>query len=463
MRLPPHLAGMVAGFAAILAGWAALFAAQVGFIGSESRWTYDMLKAKEAMVSRAGHPAILVAGGSGALFDIRADRLGELLDARVVNVGTYAALGLTGLLGYTRSLARPGDIILLSLEYELYGMKVEAPRTAAAARARARTIQARVAAWGREANAMMAMSLPRVLEPWTSRLVKRDVLDLYQAPSHLDAVGDTLGNNAVLKDDAVREKLRGLAPPPIALGRENADHLRAFAAWAKARGVRVLATHPSVADFPGDYARPEVRSALARIEELHAALDMPFVDRFEDGLYPVEALFDTAYHLDSVAARIRTERLARALAGRIPAGTYGPALRWPAPSHPLAVLDRDFRGWAPLAGFGKVERPGPRREGAATIQAFGPQSVMQVQSAEDRVVAMAAEAQPAAAGQQLEIRVNGVPAAHFTFADAGRFEPLSAKLRLHAGINDVTLVQGGAGAAPSLRLRRWTFDPAPMG
>src|SRR5207248_522474 len=107
---------------ALAAGiWFALVLLQVGAPTLSSRWYAEALDRKTSYARAGTSPKIIVVGGSSVLFSVRAEQIERETGTRAVNMGTGAALGLPYILYTSQQVAEPGDLIVLSLEYELYG------------------------------------------------------------------------------------------------------------------------------------------------------------------------------------------------------------------------------------------------------------------------------------------------------------------------------------------------------
>ena len=85
-----------------------------------SRHVYFWQQKKEEILGRAKGSRILLAGGSGTLYSIRAEQLERNFGGPVINLGLHAGLGLDYLLTRLQRRVRPGDVVVLFLEYGLY-------------------------------------------------------------------------------------------------------------------------------------------------------------------------------------------------------------------------------------------------------------------------------------------------------------------------------------------------------
>jgi hypothetical protein len=461
MRGSRCLVAIALGFAIAAATWAALFAAQFGRPTLGTRWAYELLEAKDSISRAAAGRRVLIGGGSNALFGIRADRLQHALGVPVRNLATYAGLGLPYLLHRLKQQARSGDVILLSLEYELYSRQPDSVQVD--------YFSARDPAYFRsmpiatQVTGVLRMDVGRAIGPLLQshyREPPRNPFSVYEAPQHLDEMGDTLGNNAVLKNDALRRQVDRLTPVDIKLGPDNAIILRDFAAWAQSKGIRVLATHPNTIDFGPAYRTREVERHLREIDGLHAEIGVAFLERWDETIFPASYFFDTVYHLDSMGAAIRTDALAARLRSHIgPSASWGPVIQPVRVDHPLARLARSFAGWEPLTGFGYLEGPYPQWDlnGAIWSEAPGSQMAVRVATAGKAHVMMSMRG--SARGQRTELRVNGGIAGIFQFPDSDDFHEWATDIQLKAGENRLDFFHHGAQRQAVL-IRALRVDPS---
>lgn len=90
-------------------------------------WTGDpnnyfaALGDKAALLARGSEQnRIILVGGSNTAWGLSAKDLGGKLGRPVINTGISAALGLDVILDFPAAYLRPGDVVVLSLEYEQY-------------------------------------------------------------------------------------------------------------------------------------------------------------------------------------------------------------------------------------------------------------------------------------------------------------------------------------------------------
>ncbi|MFM8359632.1 MAG: hypothetical protein ACKOET_13875 [Verrucomicrobiota bacterium] len=283
------------------------------------------IRDKLRRAAETASPRILLVGGSNVPFGFRSDLLASLTGRPVVNVGLAAGIGSEFMLAQAAQVARPGDVILLSLEYDQFASGPRAGAWSGQGFDPAILQQVLVFHPGSVAclgpthfrKVVLDRGL-RILGEVIRRRVGQAFVPAPRDPAgdrrrrgfneHGDAVGHwdlpSRMDPAVLARARLVGEARGF-PNPALLG-----HLARFVARQRERGVAVAFTFP-----------PKPATALAHdaplAGQLAAALrsipGLRVLDQPADHGYPPELFFDTANHLTGEGARRRTERVAIAL------------------------------------------------------------------------------------------------------------------------------------------------------
>jgi hypothetical protein len=307
---------------------AAIFAA---FFAIYTRRTDDYLAAsldKERRLKTLPGPRLVLVGASNLAFGIDSAVLERRTGLRCVNMGLYAFLGLPFLFAEARDGLRPGDVVVLALEYHfytheqiLYGQPMRWNDFF------------RLNPWAsRHAPRGAVRHFPRIFSGWLGgfALVVREH-DL-GAFSHFvrEAIAPTrLPPNAVYARHQFnkagdlkmhREHLPGAVPAtPLPLGANPAPAVTAdavalverFVQCCRRRGVAVFLAAPV-------YPQPHYEAQKAALEEIQATLcrrvGAPLLVKGEEAALPLDRFFDTNYHLTSRGAVERSELLGRRLA-----------------------------------------------------------------------------------------------------------------------------------------------------
>jgi hypothetical protein len=325
MRIPTRF--FLSIFATFAVAFAIFEAALLGQFGSPSKgsaWTVRIIQRKTAAARAVNLPKLLIVGGSGGLFGVKARQLESTLGIPAVNLCSHAGIGTACLLELPRLVATHGDTVIIIPEYELYdygdtgrldwGDAQYLDYMMAAEPARLRQLSS-------VHFALLTFRVPaaRILEGWLARLhppAPRTFSSYHPYdPANVDDHGDMTGHRAD------RIPARSLGPVGIsetlAFGltprRSGMRDLRAFVEWAKMNGIRVLAAFPVLCEQPA-YSAPATARTIHEIQAFWRELGVPLLGQFHDTLLPRRNFFDTEYHLTEEAAAFRTSDLASQIA-----------------------------------------------------------------------------------------------------------------------------------------------------
>jgi hypothetical protein len=308
--------GFFTGFAAALLGLLVVHLAlvywQLGVPTQSSRWAHQINQKKLQRAATIQAPKWLVVGGSGALFGIQAELIEARLGYPTVNLGTHAALGAGYMLHLARQAARPGDTVLLALEYELYESGIRRDSVYIDYLFARDPEYLASLPLGTRFQLALSVTMSRLRRGLRNRLrpeAPRAVSGLYD-PEKINAHGDQLGAEAALRP-AKPEKLYQLEPALVngfAGGQPEFAAIASFAHWARTNHVRVFATYPNIMDHPA-YDTPAARKVFEQIQDGYAQIGIPLIGELKESMLPPSAFFDTGYHLTREGARVRTEAL----------------------------------------------------------------------------------------------------------------------------------------------------------
>lgn len=308
-----YFASILLGFTLALTLWLALVALQLGTPTESSRWTHEVIRQKLAVAEDLPSPRLLVVAGSSALFNIPAVLLEEELGVPAVNLGAQQGLQLRYILDQAREVARPGDRILLALEYDLY-LDDGIPRFV-----QLDYIFSRDPDYLRRTSPWVALRLamsPDAVRLWTGIQARFRppvrVEGSYNSRT-LNHRGDETNNVQERRSPADSTRVANAEPLPLYRSGESYAWgvLDDFLSWAEGAGVSVAATWPATLYFP-EYEQPEAVLA-GEIREFYRERGIEVVGSPQDFWYRSGDMYDTHYHLASQAARKNGRRLAELL------------------------------------------------------------------------------------------------------------------------------------------------------
>lgn len=296
--------------AALLAA-ACLGAAYTAWLNPEITWLMQLRDVKQAAAERKGPDRILLCGGSTVLFGLDSERIAQLTRRPVVNLGLHAGMGAPALLGFAAHFARPGDLLVLSVEPDLFMGAVEPMRLGNQFMV--------LAGLGDE-----AMGGVPPIEPTGPAFRTGQWLDvanpgLRQLANHLGKIitGRQVYRYSALRPDRfgyMRGKLQIPHPPSHGapgLSNDWRTALMRFQAHMQARGVRTVYSLPWFeTTLPPDDIRAACRKYLLDIGAI-----MPVLDDFDwQAMGDPDNFADSAGHLSLPGADMRSDALGAALA-----------------------------------------------------------------------------------------------------------------------------------------------------
>lgn len=113
-----YVLGLIIGLVLAVGAWGGLIAGQAGAPTTASVWLKDLFDVKDVAVQSASPSSIVIVGGTDVLFGLSADEISASLSRDVTNYGMHEDLGLTYLLHRVRQIVRPGDDLVLVLDYQ---------------------------------------------------------------------------------------------------------------------------------------------------------------------------------------------------------------------------------------------------------------------------------------------------------------------------------------------------------
>jgi hypothetical protein len=319
---------------------AAIFAA---FFWARGRRSDSYLAAshdKEQRLATLAGPRVVFVGGSNLAFGLDSATIERCTGRRSVNMGLYVALGLPFMLDEVRAGLRPGDVVVLALEYFLFTSDAH--------------LTGRLMDWGKlfRVNPLavhhgkaVAGSLSGFREEvckGLDQVFRGDGLGMIGEVVHsafhpVRRDGDYARHNFNEAGDIAVFRERTPDRPPVppegacrnpAVTARAAALVGAFARECRQRGVAVFLAMPV---FP----RPDYDKHAAILDEIEAVLrrdvPVPILVTAREATLPPDCFHDSGYHLTTRAAVQRSEllgqRLAQALAQPEWTPDEGPAPR----------------------------------------------------------------------------------------------------------------------------------------
>lgn len=285
-----------------------VFRFQVGVPTESSRWIYESYDTKFNSAKIIKSPKIVVVGGSGTHFGVRAEMLSESLEMPSINIGTHAGLGLRYILVKAQTILNTGDVALLAFEYPMYAdadfgeisIDYILSRDAEYFSALPVLVKLRIIASTKFSRVVTGVRLAiddEYVQPGSIR---------YDS-STINEFGDETSNLSSAGDQSVLARLE----PAFNRFDPDSSSLQAigqFLEWTSANDVEVIVSYPPLLFFV-EYESDAYSTFFSSIEQYWQDKDVSVVGTPHGSMYPQRLMYDTLYHLNSIGAQTHTDKL----------------------------------------------------------------------------------------------------------------------------------------------------------
>lgn len=283
---------------------------------ASARWIYTLDQMKREIGRQTPGDRVVLLGGSSVLYSVRAETLSMRLGRPVINEGLHAALRVNYLLYRARQVLRPGDTVVLFLEYNSY--RIPGPQWTLADFVLPHDL-GYLSTLGFNTIVELAGKLTTAEYAWRvyDSMAQHDA-DLSGISSRINAFGDLVTNEDGSQNAGQRAAWKKASPFNLQAGpRAVVDgpvppELRKFVEWCRARNIRVIGGFQAFRDFPS-YHEDAATGFFEQVRREYEVLGVPTLGRPEDYLFPGEWFFDSVNHLHAAAADKMTELVAERL------------------------------------------------------------------------------------------------------------------------------------------------------
>jgi len=311
-----YLVWVLLAFAASTVSWYGLVQLQVGVPTGMSSFYYAIIRNKSQAAHRAATPKIVLLGESGTYFGIRADVMGRELGMSTVNLAMTAALGPRYIMWNARRDIRPGDTVLLTIEYPLLCTADEMGPTLV------NYVYERDPAYIRTLPLGERLVMPLRLSPHRLALGLLDRIAGRRSEHWLGSIPNALAYTTALGDGLYRPSAQPemdahwLVQPidfdPRGPSPDLSADIAEFAHWCRPRGVRLVLSYPAVAWGP-DLETTAARTFFAKLERLYASVGAEVQGTPESFFYDRSWFQDSRVHLKLQYAVLHTRQRATLL------------------------------------------------------------------------------------------------------------------------------------------------------
>ena len=260
-----------------------------------------------------GHRIVLL-GGSGAFYSVRAKTLQSQFGIPVINNALHAGLGIDYLLYRARKSLRPGDTAILFLEYSHYLQ----PKTTWTL---ADYLLPHDIPYFATQPLERQIDLVRKLSPYEYGTRVYDAfsnrpIDGKEILSRFNDRGDLIANLRTSQKNFQRVNLSKLTPmnkKNMRLRDENINSITNFILWCQKNGIVVIAGYPAFMDFPIYHSGEKERAFFQSVESYYHSHGIATLGKPADFMFPKSMFFDSAHHMHNEGAAVMTDLVARRL------------------------------------------------------------------------------------------------------------------------------------------------------
>jgi hypothetical protein len=257
-----------------------------------ARWVHEALTKKAQIASETRQPQILVAAGSNALFGASAKTISEWYGIPATNIAVHAGLGRSYILSYAQRLMKPGDLVVLPLEYELYEREHFETALYYQALAHDRAYYASLDPMDK-LRLLANIRIGDWLHFARNRVAPdRKIEKGYQART-LNERGDETNNAKHTVAPELREKLQRYTMRRFEIAPDAIADLKAFDQLAQSRGARVALAFPNFLSASFDET---TRAQAMAVQQAAWKAGLMFIGKPDERLFDLEDAYDTAYH-----------------------------------------------------------------------------------------------------------------------------------------------------------------------
>lgn len=295
--------------------WVALFYLQLGAPTMSSEWiekAYDLKKNRAASFSE---PKVLIVSGSGSLFGFDSQKIEEAFNKPVINFGIAVGLRLTYMLEQIKPVLFDGDIVILPLEYYLYGDSNEYTTTLLDYIVSRDPGYFHSLSFLQRVNVIFRLPLPRLLSGIKNKIQPTcyPCKGLY-CIENMNGWGDQINIEPEQRTAFDIERLRTWQEDATYPGvtKLTKKTLIDFQLWAKQKGVKLIMVPTHIIDNP-IYHTKEGQAFFSEIRNVANSQGIPFIGDVYGHMYDKKYFFNGQYHLNSIGVAQNTQRLIKEL------------------------------------------------------------------------------------------------------------------------------------------------------
>ena len=315
-----YLKSIIISFLVCCLIYTGLVALQVGAPTASSKVRYITNLIKSDLVDRYSKDAnkFTIISGSNALEGISCDIIRDRLKINCVNAATTVSLDVEYILYQARKWVKPGDVVLLPLEYEFFAYN-GIPNQGIVDYTFARDFNYfKWTDWATKLRLLGGVTYARLAKGLQARNKPESTLDLQSQAKLLNQYGDFIANKeAQMSPELIAQRdnfqpLNSLATGNYIKKSKGLAVIKSFVEDCQKKNVTVLATWANMVRFEA-YQQPNSQAYLQSIKDFYQGLNVPILGTPETAMYDISLFFDSPYHLHDRGVKIRTEEFVKTL------------------------------------------------------------------------------------------------------------------------------------------------------
>jgi hypothetical protein len=304
------LVGLLVGGAIGFSIFAGLVSLAVGRPMVETQGFATSFAHKAEIANRVQDPKILFVGGSSVDLGISAELASRILEKPAINFGLISPLGPGYILEKAKEASKPGDLVILALEYYCYEWPGRSqlwldPMFVQYVTAQDPGYLNSLPFWYRW-NILARMSSSHLATVLLRHRVreKSAIQNINEYGDRTDNTPEARPTDATMRLKPINQLLDGLGENP-----KGFPIVSEFIRWAKNNNVKVIATFPNVGRNP-NYKAEVLDLVENRIRNFYETKDIPVMGSLKGTMFAEDDCFDTPFHLIHDAVERRTHQLA---------------------------------------------------------------------------------------------------------------------------------------------------------
>ena len=299
---------------AVAIAWYLLVIGQVGVRLPGSAWVDQTYQKKNSYASAIQQQKVLVIAGSNALFGINSTMLSDYFQKPVVNLGVNAGLQLPLILKLATPYIKPGDIVLMPLEYPMYYYNGDLTHVEVDYILSHQDLFDSLPLL-QKIKLLLHSPLNRVIKGYIG-LPENYVVEGLYGPHNIDQHGDQINSGRAKRNENQTRTVLNHGPEEYGKSAQKSGeqalgwrYLKDFIATYQAQQVCIIFTPPAFMRHPSYHLDDIERNFYSALPQEAKQHGLNYIGTPFDFMYPSEDFFDTNYHLTSEKRVEHTQKL----------------------------------------------------------------------------------------------------------------------------------------------------------